>query len=94
MKQRGKWIIMASVVFIAGCGTTSTTTTSFDGIQIDVPTAYMTVNSAQMDNYQIINKILKVYKKEKQTLIVARSSLNASLSPSEYASTSKEKLSQ
>lgn len=82
------------MVFIAGCGPTSKTTITFDGLQVSIPQDYVSVSSAQIDSYQIINKVLKAYKNETKTLIIARSALNAHISAQEYATTSKEKLAQ
>ncbi len=79
-------------MFLAGCGAAPQTVVPFDGLQVSVPQEYTSVSSAAIDGYQIINKILKAYKLDTRTLIVARSALNAKLSPQEYASTSKEKL--
>ena len=61
---------------------------------MNIPQDYATVSPATIDDYQIVNKILKAYKFENQTLIIARSALNANMTPQEYATTSKEKLAQ
>lgn len=79
-------------LFLTWCGTTTTSLVSFDGLQISVPQTYTALSSAQVDGYQIINKILKAYKNGTKTLIIARSSLTANLSPAEYATTSTEKV--
>lgn len=92
MKHIWKPVIALSVIFLAGCGATPKNSVSFDGLSVEVPQTYTTISSAAIDGYQIINKILKAYKLDTRTLIIARSALNAKLSPAEYAQTSKEKL--
>lgn len=52
------------------------------------------VSNAEFDSYQIINKVLKLYKYETKTLVVARSALTANLTVEAYAQTSKEKIAQ
>lgn len=52
------------------------------------------VSNAEFDSYQIINKVLKLYKYETKTLVVARSALTANLTVDAYAQTSKEKIAQ
>lgn len=86
--------LAASSLLLGGCGTANKTTITFDGLQVNVAADYTNVSSAQLDSYQIINKILKAYKNGTKTLIVARSSLNANITPQEYATTSKQKVAQ
>lgn len=92
MKKRYTGVLMISALVLAWCWPTSTAPVGFDGLQINVPTDFSTVSSSSLDSYQIINKILKVYKNGTKTLIIARSTLNASLTSEEYANTSREKL--
>ena len=61
---------------------------------MNISSDYLTVSPAQLDDFQIINKILKAYKFENKTLIVARSALTTSINTQEYATASKEKLAQ
>ncbi|MBP6911135.1 hypothetical protein KBC03_06175 [Patescibacteria group bacterium] len=83
-----------SFIFLAGCGTANKTTVTFDGLQVNISADLKTVSNAQLDSYQIINKILKAYKNGTETLIIARSSLNANITPQEYATASKQKIAQ
>lgn len=94
MKKFVTGIIVVSTLLLAGCTGGSKTTITFDGLQMDIPQEYIAISSSQLDSYQIINKILKVYKNGTETLIVARSALTATLTPEEYATTSKEKIAQ
>ena len=97
MHRKRLWLIaplLSASVFFAGCGSTSTSLVWFDGLQISVPQTYIALNSSQLDSYQIINKILKAYKDGTRTLIIARSALNANLTPAEYATASTEKVAQ
>ena len=86
--------LIATTLLLAGCGTDTTKVVTFDGLTAEVPTTYTAISSSQLDSYQIINKILKAYKNGTRTLIIARSSLTAKLTPEEYAQTSKEKIAQ
>jgi|GEM_PF-5172913 len=61
---------------------------------MEISADYVSVSSSQVDNYQIINKILKAYKFENKSLIVARSALTTTANAHEYATASKEKLAQ
>lgn len=94
MKKAIVSLCALSTLFLAGCGPTSTNSVVFDGIQVSVPQDLVAINSSQIDGYQIINKILKAYKLDTKTLIIARSALTATISPEEYARTSKEKVAQ
>lgn len=81
-------------LILAGCGPSSKVGVRFDGLQAEIPATYTAISNAQLDSYQIINKILKAYKDETKTLIIARSALAANLTAEEYAQTSKEKIAQ
>lgn len=94
MRQLRKPALALSTLFLAGCLGGNKTAVTFDGLQMEIPAEYVSVSSAQLDNFQIINKILKAYKIENQTLIIARSALTTNANPQEYATASKEKLAQ
>lgn len=85
---------MCAALLLAGCGPATKIGVRFDGLQTEISADYKAISSSQLDSYQIINKILKAYKDETRTLIIARSSLTAKLSSEEYAQTSKEKIAQ
>ena len=85
-------MILCSSLLLAGCGVSTKKAVKFDGLQATIPATYIAISEAQLDSYQIINKILKAYKDETKTLIIARSALAANLTAEEYAQTSKEKI--
>lgn len=97
-KRTMKRFLLGSIclisAFLAGCGSATTSTILFDWLQVAVPTTYTAISNAQLDSYQIVNKVLKAYKNGTRTMIIARSALTANMSPSEYATASKEKLAQ
>lgn len=94
MKRACLAILSICTIALAGCTTSGKAIITFDGLSMSISQDFAALSNAQLDSYQIINKILKVYKSETTTLIVARSSLSATLTPQAYAEISTEKVAQ
>ncbi len=94
MKRASLVIISVCTILLAGCTTSGKAIITFDGLSMSISQDYTALSNAQLDSYQIINKILKIYRAGTTTLIVARSSLTATLTPQAYADISKEKIAQ
>lgn len=94
MKRLSLSVIASCMILLAWCTTSGKAIISFDGLSMSISQDFTALSNAQLDGYQIINKILRIYKNGTTTLIVARSSLEATLTPQTYAEVSKEKVAQ
>lgn len=95
-------VFLLSCLFLAWCWTSvissSTQTIAFDGYTIEIPNTFSPINSALVENKQILNKVLKSFKKTvpswfASNIVISRSSLPPELDYEQFWSANSKKLS-
>ncbi len=86
--------IIGSVIFLAGCGSTSVNTVNVQDLSFNLPTTYQSVSSQSLDNAQIVHTILAARKDTNSNIVISESSLPSSLSIKDFSEQSVNRLSQ
>ncbi len=85
---------MASVVLLAGCGTTAVNTVQIQDLAFNIPTTFQTVSSQTLDNQQIAHTIIAARKDTNSSLIISESSLPSTITIKEFTEQSAVRIAQ